>query len=316
MTFEEIARITNWNENEDKLFMPNEIFDDLKESDFTSSAHIYFAYAYIYLITWLFRYAKYGQFEISVKTIKQILGYKPNYEKIDYIIKKNGLLDQMGYTMTVSDYPLSWTYKKYENDEIEFYMVSDVDPDDKETVLYGKRRNIKIKFPVKHFHRDAEAYEEGHPNGVFYDVEKTHMIPSEVFLFSMSKSEIGCTGFFLYSYLKSKNQIFKSGYDVSLTNLAKETGLKPRTLDKYLDALKKHRMILCIVNQEFVIGLKESERLANTYITKDYIAFSDTEQTYIKRKVTNEKAFYKKKEESLLQDAMVEDALQGLPSNF
>src|SRR5690606_36182906 len=99
--------------------------------------------------------------------------------------------------------------------------------------------NFRSKYPVRAFNRYIfdpdmkEDYEQGYEDGTFFEVDNTHLIPFESFLFCMSNKELGCIGFYLYSFLKSKNQLFKSGYDIPLEELESVTGVKGRTLDKY-----------------------------------------------------------------------------------
>lgn len=120
MKYEQLEELLQYHEKESKIFMPNEIFDDLKGA-IPDSPHIAFAYSYTYLAAWLYRYSKHISptegFIDNVK-MKQILGYNENYKKLDYLIKKNGLLDQLGYTETVKDFPTSWTYDEMEGLEI------------------------------------------------------------------------------------------------------------------------------------------------------------------------------------------------------
>ncbi|APH05853.1 hypothetical protein [Bacillus weihaiensis] len=317
MKYEDVKKLSGYNDFkgfETDLYMPNEIFDDLKKIQFKSTSHLAFSYSYIYLITWFYRYAKYGQIYVNVKMIKEILGYKPNYEKIDYIIKKDGILDQINYTLTTKDYPLTWEFKEGINLDIEFCLLSDLDEIVRLDEVKRRGRNTKIKYPVKHFHRDKESFECGDLDGIFYDISNTHMIDFQVFLFCMSNKELGCTGFYLYCYLKKMNDKYGEGYDVPLPNLAYETGIKPRTLDKYIDVLKKFRMINCIYNQEYyVAGLSKEERKANTYITNEYVAFSDEVVPIMKMRSMTLEDYEKKKLESVVIEENVND---NLPLNF
>ena len=83
MTYAEIEQLLQFNDYESKIFMPNEIFGDLQKN-IDNASHIAFAYSYIYFVTWLYRYAKYGMVNelIDQKFIKRILGYNENYKKL------------------------------------------------------------------------------------------------------------------------------------------------------------------------------------------------------------------------------------------
>lgn len=268
-----------YNEKESTIFMPNEIFKDLKKH-IKKTNHIPFAYSYYYLITWLFRYTKYGSLNIDNKTIKAILGYNSTYTEIDYLIKKNGVLDTMGYCSTVKDYPISW---EFEDEVLEFAMLSDLEEEFQKLIKQSKSRKYTIKFPIKAFHRQEDN--EDVTDGTFYEFDRTHLVPFEVFMFCMSKKEMGCSGFYLWSYLKMKHQIY-NGYDISLNDLSSDTGIPRRTITRYLDSLKKFNMIKCHFNQEFFCtALREEDRKSNTYITNNYDVFSDKPVNIQKMKI-------------------------------
>ncbi|WP_299831322.1 hypothetical protein [uncultured Metabacillus sp.] len=266
---DELIKQLQYDEKESTIFIPNEIFTDL-QNHIKKSNHIPFAYSYYYLVNWLYRYTKYGGLSIDNKTIKSILGYNPTYTEIDYLIKKNGVLDLMGYCSTVKDYPISWTF---EDEILEFVLLSDIEEEFQKLIKESRSRKYTIKLPVKSFYRKEDN--EDVMDGTYYEFDRTHLIPFEVFLFCMSNKELGCSGFYLWSYLKMQNQMY-SGYDISLTDLANETGMTRRTMCTYLTNLRKYRMVDCYHNQEFFCtALKEDERKANTYVTKEYDLFSD-----------------------------------------
>jgi hypothetical protein len=275
----DIINKLSYDERESKLFIPNEIFEDISPLHSKGSSHVAFAYSFYYLTSWLYRYAKYGQIEIDTKVIKGLLGYHPDNKVINYIIKKNGVLDEMGYTLTTTDYPIAWEY----DGDLGFVLLSDLELEDRKMLHSKKGKNYKIKLPVRGLWRSKESEEDGYENGTFYEVDHTHMIPFEVFIKCMENDELGCIGFYLYSYLKSKCQIYE-GYDVSLIELERNTGLSHKTLCRYMDRLKKYRMITCEV-QNFVVGLDKGERKANTYHVNDWELFSDKPMGYVKSQV-------------------------------
>ncbi len=278
---------------ESKIYIPNEIFDDLKNNnDINSAAHTAFSFSYIYLATWLYRYAKHnGIIEATSSTkegtisMKEILGYNQMTKGLDYLIKKNGVLEKMGYLSTVKDYPISAIF---EDGYLEFSMLSDLEVEMQNYVKNRSSRKYTIKFPVKAFYR----FNDNDEDGTFFDISNTTLIPIEVFLFCMSNDQLGCDAFYCYSYLQYQNQLFKNGYDVSLENLALETGFNIRTLKNYLHLLKGYRMIQCIHNQDyFALGMKKEHRKANTYITNDFELFHEELTTYKKIKVMPRKEY-------------------------
>lgn len=304
MKYEELENYLQYDENESKVFMPNEIFEDL-QNNMKNGTHIAFAYSFYYLISWLYRYTKYLYTVENIKDIKSILGYNPNAKTVDYIIKKNGILDIMGYTSTKRDFPIIWHFKDdiYDFEELSFTMFSE----DKEllpTDFLNKVTNrFVIKEPIKAFYRTKEDYEEGHENGTFFEVENTHLIPFEVFMYCMTNENLGCTGFYLYSYIKMQNQRYKGAYDCPMLTLAENTGLANRTMKDYLSQLRQYKLVEGIHNQEFFCtALDKGKRKANSYIANDWIKFSGKPIPYEKIKVMEAKEYFqmledKRKEE-------------------
>src|SRR5690606_38694694 len=114
-----------------------------------------------------------------------------------------------------------------------------------------------------------------------------------IFMYCMSNDDIGCTGFYLYAYLKHKNDIY-GDYDVSLEDLSYDTGVAERTLDKYLGMLKGYKMIDFQHNQEFfAIGMREEDRKPNTYTVNDYEIFLDKPVPYKKINIMKKKDYFK-----------------------
>lgn len=272
---------------ENLLFIPNEIFEDISNSAI-KKVHIPFAYCYYYLISWLYRYAKYSSLKIDSKGLKQMLGYSPTFTEVDYIIKKNGILDQIRYTMCTKDYPVGW---EIEEDQLQFLYLSDFDDEIQRMYKQNQSRKFNVKFPIKAFNRfinDAEMeedYKNGYLDGTFFDVENTHSIPFEVFLYCMENKQISRTGFYIWSFLKSKCQIY-DGYDISIDDLSAELSVPRSTLCKYLDVLRSYRMIECVHNQDFFcLALTDNEKKANTYCTNIYKDFLNNPLPYEKIKV-------------------------------
>lgn len=275
MKYEEISRLVDFNEEfQSSNFMVNEVFDDLK-ANIKNAPHIAFAYSHLYLSTWLYRYSKH--FNVGVfdnAKIKEILGYDPNNRTMNYLIKKGGLLDKMGYTTSTKDFPVD--SKLNDDKDLEFTMSSEFK--DMGVFVADVPKMFFLKRPTKGFDRILvdEKGEEYDAVGTFREIGNTHNIPFEVFLYCMDNEEVGCTGFYLYSYLSHKNDIHEGKYDVSLENLAKETGISGRALDKYLGALKSFKLVDFILNQEFfAIGMRDFERKSNTYIVNEHYGFSN-----------------------------------------
>ncbi|MBD8006413.1 hypothetical protein [Bacillus norwichensis] len=221
----------------------------------------------------------------------------------------------MEYTRTDKDYPVSWEI----NDDLEFIMLSDFTEDVQEIMKkYTNSKRFTVKFPIKAFHGSEESYNDGYLDGTFYEVDNTHHIPFEVFMYCMGSKEIGSTGFYLYSYLKMKNQIFEGGYDVSMKTLAEDSGLSYSVMVRTLSNLRKFNLVEAIHNQKFFcLTLEDGKRRANTYITNDYELFDDKPKQYKKMKVVSveDYAALKELEEKKKKDkeGRVNIALEELP---
>lgn len=305
-----MEKLLCFNEYQSKVFMPNEIFSDLQKK-IDNPSHIAFSYSYIYFITWLYRYVKYGEINelIDQKFIKKILGYNENYKKLDYLIKKNGVLEQMNYILTTKNFPIAYKY-----DEIDGLEFDYIDEYKEFTNCLSIPKNYKIKFPVKAFYRYPDnkemqkEYDDGYVDGTFFYVDNTHLIPFEVFLFCMTNNDLSCTGFYLYAFLSYKTQIF-DGYTASIEKLIEHTGIPERTLYRYLDALKKHNMIQCYFDKEFIAGLPKEERRANIYYVNEKHLFSDTVRPYKKRGFKTLKQY---EWDKLLEEEMQEQVQQQM----
>lgn len=285
LTYEQIEETVGYKQQESTHFMPNEIFDDL-QGNISKSPHVAFAYSYYYLISWLYRNAKYGDYTINVQTIKELLNYSPNNKTVNYIIKNKGVLDLLGYTQTTSNYPVSWDVDEYNSPE--FHLLNDANDDIKQ--YYREKNGIRftVKYPIKHLHIDEFDHKENMKTGIFYDVSNTHMINFETFIHCMSIKDLGTIGFYIYSYLKMKNQMYKGGFDISWEGLAYELGLSDGTLANYMKALRQYQLIDVIHNQEYFSYAITEGRMANTYITNDPFRFRFTRQPYKKMKVKSE----------------------------
>ena len=240
----ELYRLLHENNTQYRIFMPNEIFEDLKELKSKGVGHIAFAYSFYYFISWLYRYAKYGEMKIDTGMIKQVLGYSPDNKKVNYLIKENGWLDQIGYTYSDTDYPIAWEYKE----DVTFHMLSDLDDELRKVIQNSRGKNYKIKVPVKGLWRDQISQVEGIENGTFYEIDYTHEIPFDVFARCMDRDSLGVVGFYLYGYVKYRCDKFNK-YNSSFERIGNEVGMSRNTADKYLTALIR----------EGLIGYEESE---------------------------------------------------------
>ena len=270
---------------ESKIFMPNEIFKDLREGCKGGSSHIAFAYSFYYLISWLYRYCKYSTNSFTRGVLKHILRYRSTNKTMDYLIKKDGVLDQLGYTSTETDYPIFWSLDEFNDPVFQTYTeINDEINDEFKGYLKPNRRNQTIKRPLKAFFRHEAAEMDKYLNGTFYEVDNTHMIPFEVFIECMSNMELGCKAFYLYAFFSHFNDLYPQGYDISVDSISEETGIKSTTRDKCLDSMKRYNLIDCTPT-DFVPNLPKELRKASRYRTNHFSSFTEEPLKYRKRNV-------------------------------
>ncbi|ATP40122.1 hypothetical protein CSE16_08695 [Solibacillus sp. R5-41] len=299
MKVEEIKRVLSITGKEPDIFLPNEIFSDL-QGYLTNSKKVAFAYSYCYLTQFLYRNCKYFNTEelIDNNVIKQILGYSESNRTMNDITKrKGGLLEEIGYLESTKDFPLSWNFKKDDGEGLSFLMSSEMDKD----MLPPIPKMFFLKKPLKAFERtilkqnvETNQIEEVE-TGAFYDVSNTHSVDFNVFMYCMANKELGTTGFYLYSWLKHKHDIFRNGYDVSYEKLSAETGLPRRTMIQYLNALKGYNLISFKFNQQYyVIGMADGDRMATTYYANSYSNFYEEPKPFKKMMVMSKDDYNKR----------------------
>lgn len=257
----------NVQHGQEDLYMSNRHFtalDRLVSEKKLKVSQVPFTYAYLYLQTYMFRYAKYDNYVPSTGEIKEMLGYSPTLQKLDYIIKKGGLLDTEEITDTLFDFPV---IQEWEDKQPVFTMLSSFNEGGNGYgTQWRKERGIKTnqscKYPVYAFYGEGEEYLDANTDnneGSFFDMSNTTNLDINIFMYCMSNEELETTGFYLYSYLKwkcdcSEGEVFGIGYD----RLARDTGLSERTIKKYIKALREFNLIDCQSGQ-FVIFPKGEE---------------------------------------------------------
>ncbi|CAI6275049.1 hypothetical protein [Bacillus subtilis] len=300
MTSEEIKSLLQYSEMQSNHIMPNEIFRDLQsEPSIKNVNHIAFCYSYYYLTSWLYRQAKYDESAelLTQDILRGILGVGKKTQAYDYLIKKNGVMEAIGYLETVADYPYAVELSKDKPvAEPIFHMRSELEG--MELAEYFKnQRNFKVKFPVKGFHRSRDSYEDNHDDGTFFDAFDFHLIPFEVFVYCVSNSKIGYKGFYLYGYLRHMNDIYgsqKGRYDVSVANLSKETKIPQTSLERLLNNLKSFNMIETVINMPVVsVAVPKSERKANGYKVNHHSLFTTEVVSYEKAKRMTKEEYLK-----------------------
>lgn len=300
MKQKELLKLISFNEEyQSSVGIPNYLFNQLNllvKQKKLKSQHIGFAFSYIYFITYMARYAKYDCFLPSTKQIKEILGYSATNKTIDYIIKKDGLLDKAGITKTIDDFPVVAEWKEDysivgKNKSLEITFASEIYPD--MTFFKNERKangQTMCKIPLFGFYNNPDNWGSGQPydGTFFFGYDETGidftLIDFRVFAYCMEKSEeLGCNAFYLYCYLKSKNDIY-NGYNATSKRLAQETGLSQRTVEKYRDNMRSYNMMTLWHEMDyFVIGGQDlKDKKASNNIINTYQDFTNDKITYHK----------------------------------
>lgn len=297
LTYEEIKNYLKYHGKESNIYLPNDIFEELKVIE--NVQHRAFAYSYIYLTTWIWRNGKYGEVkpsELSQSNIMNLLGKKGN-TRLRYITAKGGLLEEIKYLETSKDYPL---YSSLTEEGLEFTYLSNYSNDSEVYEYLRPPSNFEAKRPIRGHHRnilDPEwktEYENGYEDGTFFEIENTFEVPFEVFMYCMSNKNIGEKGFYIYSFLKMKNQMF-NGYDVPMKGLAEQLKMPEKTAFTWLKTVRQYNMVQGIHNQDaFVVGLPKEQRKSNTYITNDIEHFTNKPIEYAKMTVVKRSVYLEK----------------------
>ena len=248
----ELREVLSFDDKENYLLVPNEVIEILKESELKDARgeHIAVAYSYLYLTTWMYRYAKYSEINLlytTTKGLKNILGLSPTSVSYNYIIKKNGLLDELGLTRTESftEAPVQWEFSHDDKEFIDFTLFNELSDDLQKTMCGGhsvKRR--QIKYPVLALESITPYDDDFESSGAFFGggKERTHRISFEAFMKCVTTEDLGVIGFYLYSFIRSRYGNGKN-VQISIKGIVRESGLAETTVVKYLKLLREYELI-------------------------------------------------------------------------
>lgn len=228
--------------------IPNWIFRSLAEStkgkvQRTNVKQSSFAYAYVVTIAFLYKYTHFVDLDngtyIQNKDIKQILGYDPSTKTIDKVIKKNGILDEIGLTCTTKNYPVTFEYTTEEINGFpirEFTTINMLTVDDVNYSKYKeivKNRNYTVKEPTFFFNNDGDV-------GTLYNYNNTHTVTLEEFMEFVYSDDLDNVDFFLYSFFKSKCLGLRNDErGISQALIISEIGLSTETFHNHIKVLEK-----------------------------------------------------------------------------
>jgi hypothetical protein len=310
-TISELREIFNLNtkdgKHHNKVFMPNELFENLNEAlhdeegnrikEFKTSTHIAYAYSYTYLAHYMYRYCKYyymkdryTEVEIDEKMIKKIMGFPAKADAYTYLTKdKGGILKDLGYIRKVSDKPYHYEINEWNDPEFEYESELELPV----SVTGGSTRNRKINYPVKAFHRTPESEEDCYKDGTYYEKDNTHQVNFDVFMYCMAAPELGVEGFYLYAlcvYLN--NKFFRNGFNCTHDNFARLSGMSIKEVKAQLKKLEERNMIDCDHKPFCYDKPVDKKTKANTYWICGIDAFANDESEFRKipkqRKISTE----------------------------
>lgn len=226
--------------------IPNEIFEDLSNADLKSWKHRAFSYTYYYLINYTYRNTLYNKNPMDYSQDNIIKSIIQKSNTISYITKKNGVLDQIGYTETTNNYPLTYYM---DGNILEFSTIKEIEGLVKNEV--GNR--YFIKRPKKSFKR----FNNEDCTGTYYDMQNTHYISIQRFIEMLSDVDLGYVAIYIYGYLSMMSDRFPKGFKVSNKELATVIGCTERTISKYTKLLEDRGFIK---SEREVYGFKLLEK--------------------------------------------------------
>ncbi len=231
---------------------------------------------------------KYTEAEIDEKMIKKIMGFAAKADAYTYLTKNNGgILKELGYIRKETDKPYHYELDEF-NDPF-FEMESELEFP---SHMQGSKRNSKINYPVKAFHRTPESEVDCYQDGTYYEKDNTHQVNFDVFMYCMADPELGVEGFYLYALSVYLNNKFRNGFDCTHENFARLSGMSIKEVKAQLKKLEERNMIKCDHKPFCVDKPYDKKTKANTYwiCGIDYFAKDKSEYRQIpkQRKISAE----------------------------
>lgn len=244
------------------VYLPNEIFIEFTKH-FNSIKPFSFAYCYYTYLNFLYKYCWYLKDDNTIITqgeMKSFLGYSSINKTVDKIIKDGGLLEQLGYIKTITDYPMNPIYDEETGFVEGFKMANDIREmvHRKELVPY---RGVRVKMPTTLIERSKvipDNEDKREYDGTLYNVSDTFNIEFEVFKSIIQNSKLGCNGFLIYSILKSLCGT-KKKFRIPQDELAAIYKIRQNTIQEYLRLLEDENYIYVKRKME------NGKYLTNTY---------------------------------------------------
>lgn len=272
--YEHFKNIENLYGKRASVQIPNGLFKDLSsniksKNGSTNIQQASFSYAYLVTVAFLYKYAHFVDLDngtyVQNADIKQVLGYGKSTKTIDKIIKKDGVLEQLGLVETTNDYPIGSDYsdEEYNGNKIRtFTTISEINSNH---INYDsirrivKNRNYEIKEPTFLFEYKSET-------GTLYEYSNTHKITIEE-LINLFDYKFDNIDFFMYGFFKSKCQNLKDNMKaIALNYIVCELGIGKDAFYTHLKILKDNRLME--VNHKNWVMSGEAE--SNEYYFKGF----------------------------------------------
>lgn len=211
------------------------IFDQLSElmgeDKLATDKQRTFAFAYYCLITYLWKYSKYGGSQTySVADIKNILLISESTKVYDHIIKRDGVLDNAKFTETTRDLPIATVFDEFNNIQVQtLSSLNDKEYSNSFLERLGKR--FYCKKPLHQYERDGKE-------GLLYSRDDAFQVTSfEIIRFLLCK-ELSFDAFYLYMVFKLKfKMVKKDTMVISSSELEKYIGYKSRKINELVGKL-------------------------------------------------------------------------------
>lgn len=235
--------------------IPNEIFimlsSSIKSTKGTSNIQqVSFTYCYLILISFLYKYAHFVDINnrtyVQNSDMKEILGYNRGTKTVDKIIKKGGVLDELGITSTIKDFPVA--FNKHSQKEVingicirEYTFISEVAHESNYNIYKEavKNRNYEVKEPLFITHGW-----EGREYGTLYATEKTHQVTIDELLHFIFDKKACPIDMIIFFYFKSKCRGFKNDMrTIPLEKILFEIGIEKKAFYRHIAFLKENKYI-------------------------------------------------------------------------
>lgn len=259
-------RITDMIRDENKkrsVKMDLYIFEDLKkiqdEGKFKIYKHKSFAYTYIWICSYLWKYSIYGEHKILPQDINELVGYSPINKTINYITKSGGLTDTEGFTETSRDFPV---YTEFGTDKniVVHHISNEEDPDVKSNFFEFNGNRYCYKKPLHQLERlrNGEIKE-----GLIYSREDFFRITISEYNIIMSDEKCGATEFYIYSYMKRRCKMRGfSKVQIYINEIANDLGCSYSKACESLNHLRRLGLLECKTK---TLSNGESIRKENIY---------------------------------------------------